>query len=602
MEFRLLGPLELIDGDAVVPLGGPRQRALLAFLLLHRNQSVTTDRIVDALWETDPPRTAAQIVRVYVSQLRKVVGTEILATDGSGYVLRVGDDELDVARFEKRAEEARRLLAAGEPAAALDAFDEALSLWRGAPLPDLAYDGFAQPEIARLEELRLTTLEDRFDAALAAGRDGDSVAALEHLVTSHPLRERLRAQLMLALYRAGRQADALAVYHTGRRLLVDELGIEPSETLRSLEARILQHDPKLERAAAWPTAPSASDAAVTKRRREALLVGIAALLLASATGAYVLVRGEGGGATAASHAPGGKALRVALINPGPRPPAGQEAPVIEEPIAGMRAAAAQLGLKTRLYWNGGSRGTPTSWADLVIFGAVPGDLRGVAEVARANPHTRFLIPDSVTRAGSPFRGLTNVTGVAFDNRELGYLAGALAALMAKHKPVSALGGIPEQSVNDLIAGYTAGARSVRRHIRVLVDYAQTFVDQAPCERAANSQIDHGSAVVFDVAGTCGYGAMQAAGIRGVWGIGVDSDLSYLGPQILASAVKRFDRATELAVTLFARGDLPRGSDLKLNLANDAVGLVGISDRVPQRTRGRLEAIAERLRTRDAQAR
>lgn len=597
MEFRQLGRLELVDGGTAVRLGGPRQRALLAFLLLHRNEPVSTERIVDALWERDAPRTAAQIVRVYVSQLRKLVGPETLRTEGSGYMLRVADEDVDVVRFERRVVEGRQLRAAGEAAAAVDAFDEALSLWRGAPLAELAYDGFAQPEIARLEELRLATLEDRFDAALTAGHDSDLVAPLERLVAAHPLRERLRAQLMLALYRAGRQADALAVYQSGRRLLVDELGIEPSETLRRLETRILQHDPTLERTAAWPSAVTAVSG-VTRRGRDALMVGVAALLLAGATGAYVLVHGGGNGNSTA-HVPGGRALRVAVVNPGARPLPGQEAPVVEDPITGMRAAAAQLGLKARVYWNGDFNDL-LGWANLVVVGAVPGGTDAVADVARTNPRTRFLIQDSITRPGSPFRGLRNVTGIDFDDRELGYLAGALAALTAKPgSPVSAVGGVPEPAVNNLIAGYTAGARAIRPRIRVLVDYTQTFVYQAPCEEAANKQIDHGSAVIFDVAGACGYGAMQAAGIRSVWGIGVDSDLSYLGPQILASAVKRTDRATELAVTLFARGELPGGRDIKLNLANDALGLVGISDRVPPQTRTRLETIAERLRARDA---
>jgi DNA-binding SARP family transcriptional activator len=593
VEFRLLGPLEVAAGGVPVPLGGPRQRALLALLLIHRNEPVSTERIVDALWERDPPRTAAQVVRVYVSHLRKLVGPDALATAGNGYVLRVADEHVDSARFELLAARARTLLRDGDAAAALGAFDEALSLWRGEPLPELVYDGFAQPEIARLEELRVTTLEDRCDAALAAGRDADLVAPLERLVASHPLRERFRAQLMLALYRAGRQADALAVYQEGRRVLVDELGIEPSETLRGLEARVLQHDPSLSRTTAWP--PPGEPRPRAPRRREAVAVAVAALLVAAATGTYVLVRGSGSGG-GPTHVPG-RTLRVAAINPIPKPPATAEDPVVEEPIAGMRQAAGRLGMQARTYWTGGADPltAATGWADLVIVGASP-DLSGVAATARSNPRVRFLIPESVTASWSPFRGLKNVTGVVFDDRQLGYLAGALAALMAKpHSAVSAVGGIPVPSVQDLIAGFTAGAHSIRPHLRVLVAYSHTFLDQQPCERAANGEIDHGSSVVFDVAGTCGYGAMQAAGIRGVWGIGVDSDLSYLGPQILASAVKRLDRATALAVTLFANGSLPAGGDLRLDLANDALGLVGISDRVPERARARLEAVAARLR-------
>jgi DNA-binding SARP family transcriptional activator len=184
--------------------------------------------------------------RVYVSNLRKALGAEVLITHGNGYLLEVAPEEVDVDRFEALRAEGRGLLAAGDTTEAADALGHALSLWRGPPLQDFAYEAFAQPEIARLEELRLATLEDRFDAQLAAGGDSELVADLEQLVEANPLRERLRAQLMLALYRSGRQADALEAYQRGRRLLVDELGLEPGETLRRLVTRILQQDPGLD--------------------------------------------------------------------------------------------------------------------------------------------------------------------------------------------------------------------------------------------------------------------------------------------------------------------------------------------------------------------
>ena len=202
-------------------------RALLALLLLHRNEGGPVDRIVDELWAERPPKTAGQIVRVYVSNLRKALDpgswSRMATATSSG-----PPPEVDADRFEALRAEGRRLLAAGEVTQAADALGEALSLWRGPALQGFADEGFAQPEIARLEELRLATLEDRFDAQLAAGRDSELVADLEQLVEANPLRERLRAQLMLALYRSGRQADALEAYQRGRRLLVDELGLEPA--------------------------------------------------------------------------------------------------------------------------------------------------------------------------------------------------------------------------------------------------------------------------------------------------------------------------------------------------------------------------------------
>ncbi len=205
---------------------------MLAVLLLNANRVVSVDRLVAALWEDEPPETAAKAVQVHVSQLRKLLGKERLETRPPGYLLRVGEDELDVARFQ-------RLVEAG-------GYAEALELWRGPPLAEFAELSFAQAEIARLEELRLACLEERIDRDLEAGRHADVAAELERLVREHPLRERLRGQLMLALYRSGRQAEALDVYQDARRALVEELGIEPGRALRELHQGILNQDPSLE--------------------------------------------------------------------------------------------------------------------------------------------------------------------------------------------------------------------------------------------------------------------------------------------------------------------------------------------------------------------
>jgi DNA-binding SARP family transcriptional activator len=230
MEFRILGPLEVVDEGRQVDFGGAKQRALLTIFLLHANEVVSTDRLIEALWEEEPPETAQKALQVYVSQLRKTLGKERLETKAPGYRLRVEEDELDLARFQRLAEEKPR---------------EALALWRGEPLAEFSYQRFAQAEIARLEELRLRCLEQRIDEDLAQGRHGPLISELERLVREHPLRERLRAQLMLALYRSGRQAEALEVYQVGRKSLSDELGLEPSHELRVLEKAILGHDPSL---------------------------------------------------------------------------------------------------------------------------------------------------------------------------------------------------------------------------------------------------------------------------------------------------------------------------------------------------------------------
>jgi len=242
VEFRILGPLEVGEQGRPLALGGARQRALLALLLTRANEVVSTDRLIDELWGERPPLAAGNALQYHVSRLRKLLApSEAIVTKEPGYLIRVGPDELDLLRFERLVEEAQR----SSPEAAASILREALALWRGPALADVAQESFAQPEILRLEELRLVALEQRIDADLALGRDAELVAELEALVREHPLRERLRAQLMLALYRSGRQADALDVYRQTRRLLVDELGIEPSPALHELEQAILQHDPEL---------------------------------------------------------------------------------------------------------------------------------------------------------------------------------------------------------------------------------------------------------------------------------------------------------------------------------------------------------------------
>jgi DNA-binding SARP family transcriptional activator len=249
MQFRLLGPLEVIEHDRAVELGATKQRSLLALLLLNANQVVSTDRLIAELWGESPPATVAKSVQVYVSRLRKEIGGR-LVTRSPGYVLRVEPAELDLAVFERLRREAR----GARPETAAATLREALALWRGPALADLAYEPFAQAEIARLEELRLATLEERVDADLAAGQHADLVGELRALIAAQPLRERFRAQLMLALYRSARQAEALEVYQQARRELLDELGLEPGEALKRLERAILEQDPALDLEPAAPPA------------------------------------------------------------------------------------------------------------------------------------------------------------------------------------------------------------------------------------------------------------------------------------------------------------------------------------------------------------
>jgi DNA-binding SARP family transcriptional activator len=242
VEFRILGPLEVVQGRLVLTLGGPRQRALLALLLTKANEVVSVDTLIDALWGARPPRAPANTLQYHVSQLRKLLGSaKTIITREPGYLIRVEPDELDLLRFERLVAEAEE----ASPERAAQLLRDALALWRGPPLADLAGESFAQPEIRRLEEVRLTVLEQRLEADLALGHHAGLVAELDGLVRQHPFRERLRAALMRALYGAGRQAEALNVYRQTRETFVEELGLEPSPMLQELEKAILRQDPAL---------------------------------------------------------------------------------------------------------------------------------------------------------------------------------------------------------------------------------------------------------------------------------------------------------------------------------------------------------------------
>jgi DNA-binding SARP family transcriptional activator len=248
LDYRILGPLQALDDDRALSLGGPRQRAVLAFLLLHANRAVSSEVIVHELWGAEPPRTAAKALQNCVSALRKTLpaGVETLRSGGGNYALRVAPGELDRDRFEALLAEGRALLAEGEADGAAARLRASLALWRGPALADFAFEEFAQEEIVRLEELHLAALEEKHEAELAIGLHAELVPDLEALATRHPLRERVRGQLMLALYRAGRQAEALAVYRDARSALLGELGIEPGRPLQNLERAILAQDPALD--------------------------------------------------------------------------------------------------------------------------------------------------------------------------------------------------------------------------------------------------------------------------------------------------------------------------------------------------------------------
>jgi DNA-binding SARP family transcriptional activator len=273
MEFRILGSLQVFDDGVPIEIAGTKQQVVLALLVLRANEMVRSERLIDELWGEHAPRNAAGALYNHVSRLRKALGPDVLGRREWGYVLRTPPESIDLRRFET-------MLAESEPLPALERaqkLNDALALWRGPPLAGLESEPAVQREIARLEDLRVGAIERRIDADLEAGRTSDLAGELGSLIAQHPMREHLRWQLILSLYRAGRQAEALEIYRETRRVLAEELGLEPSLELRELERAILRQDPSLAIAAAPPPAPP-SERPRTPSRRRPLLGGLAVLL------------------------------------------------------------------------------------------------------------------------------------------------------------------------------------------------------------------------------------------------------------------------------------------------------------------------------------
>jgi DNA-binding SARP family transcriptional activator len=298
-EFRVLGPLEALRDGEVLDVRGAKRRALLALLVLHANEVVRRERLIDELWGEAPPSTATASLHNQISRLRRELGAETLVTRPSGYVLRVDPSAVDLHRFQTLVAEAQPL-PAKERSEKLRA---ALAMWRGSPLTDLGGDEALARDIERLEDMRANVIEQRIEADLELGHDGDLVPELEELVTKYPLRERLRAQLILALYRSGRQVEALETYRETRRMLVEELGIEPSPELRELERAILRQDPSLSRGeGSEGEAPPDGPPEGQRRRRVLPLVALVAVLGAAGAVAAVLVAHSGGANDSAARA------------------------------------------------------------------------------------------------------------------------------------------------------------------------------------------------------------------------------------------------------------------------------------------------------------
>jgi DNA-binding SARP family transcriptional activator len=530
VQFRILGPVEVLDGQRLVELGRPKQRVLLAVLLVHANQVVALDRLIEELWGQQPPAQATASLQAYVSNLRRALEPDrpartpprVLVTQPPGYRLVVAPADLDAARFVTLAEEGHRLLEAERPGPAVRALRDALALWRGPALADVADEPFAQAERQRLEELRLVALEDRLAAELAIGGHAAATAELQELARRHPFRERLYGLLMLALYRSGRQAEALRAFQAARRVLGEELGIDPSPWLRQLEVDILRQAPALE----WMSPAGRAGQPAEVEVAERPVASPAAMAPPSLPGEGELVGRDAQLAVLDATLTGAAAGRGRLVMVAGEPGIGKTR--LAEEVA-VHAAAQGLRVVWGRCYEG--EGAPAFWPWVqvvreLLTDVTPGDLAGVlgpsgGELSQLLPELKELVPGLdpppvVDMAAACFRLYQAVTGllgrladarpllVIVDDlhwadvgslRLLVFLAGGLRRArlvvlgtyrnvdMATGEPLAetlgalarepvveriALGGLGRDEVARLIAA-TTGSRPVERLVRVVHD-------------------------------------------------------------------------------------------------------------------------------------
>jgi DNA-binding SARP family transcriptional activator len=489
LDFRILGPLEVVGETGAVHLGGPKRRAVLAILLLEANRVVPIERLADDLYGDAAPASAVTQLQGHISQLRKLLDPDrgagapgsLLETREPGYLIRVAPEQIDLHRFERWSEEALRALAAGDARSAAAGFRRALALWRGPALADLADEPFAQPAVPRLEELRLAALEHRIEAELALGLHRELVGELETLVCEHPFRERPRGQLMVALYRSGRQTDALAAYRDARRELVESFGVEPTRTLQELERAILRQDPLLE-PASTPTR------VVPVEERRALLVvegresgadmhlQLAAALVARAERELIVVR----------LVEDERQLAAAAVELNAR----------RQDLPGGVRAAAFVSHETA---EDVVRLARVNDVELVLLSAVPDDLEGdaipseLATVFERSPADVGVVVGDTVELGS------GSVYVPFGGGEHDWAALELAAWLA------AAGGIPLRLVGtagDAVRGRRDASRlladaSLAVQRVVGVDSEPVLVE--PAEAALVEALERGSIVVVGVA-------------------------------------------------------------------------------------------------------
>lgn len=528
-----------------------------------------------------------------------VDGTSALTAPHGCYRLDLPDAvTVDVLEAEHAARAAEEFLTSDELERAITAATFAESVLR---LPFLPGEDGAWVEGKRrgLAELRAHALGTLAESCLRSGRPQQAVTWAEQLIEVEPFRESGYRQLMTAHIAAGNRAEALQVYERCRRLLAEELGAYPSPETESMYRGLL--DTPSRHVDAGAVSPAGSLSPPSRHRRQTSVAAAVAVLVAVGAAIAVVARGSDGPQASSSGT-----ARIALIVP--RWPPGSDDPSAQYQAA-LDRARTLYGVQTRTFAIDLSKpGLPERVResvgnfDLVLLGGQFVDARFAHEMGR-HPHTRFVVmdPDPEDEPASLYSAvsrLQNATDVFFVEGPGAYLAGYLSALMAKRRAsgegrvvVSLIAGDPRVSSNQ-IAGFTMGATAAVPGAAVLEGYSHDFSHPSVCTRIANRQIDRGSTAVFADAGACSVGALSAAGVRGVWGVGADEDMSYLGPQVLVSTAKRLDRATDYVIRSYLAGTLPQGH-LDIGIERGAVGIVGINPMVPPSFRAKLARAEQR---------
>ena len=570
------------------------------------------------MWGEEPPPSAAHTVEGYVSRLRRAIEPHgpSITRQGGGYRLDLAGARLDACEAHDLLRAVTAASEAGDHERAAALAGTALHIWRGPALRDAPLHGAARAKVDELDELRLRVGERLAEADIALGRHDDAVVLLRPLVDEHPYRERFVAQLMLALYRAARPAEALDIYERTRQALARDLGLEPSAELRQLSSEIVRHDPRLAR-----PLPAADTAPIPRRRpdvehgegavavsghrrfltRRTAVAATIVALVAAVTLAVVVGAGLGSDPKAATPRVA-DTTRIGLVLPR-RPTTSDD--VYAPYVDGLLEAKRLYGVETEtIVIDPRAHGLAKAVAsrlrdlDLVLLGGPAVHDQFVDEVRR-NPGTHFVFVDPhPSWEEKQVNTFPNSTDIFFIEGPASYLAGYMGALMEKRRStrtepivVSVVAGDPIVNQN-LVAGFRLGARQAAPAARILEDYSHDVSNPSVCEAIANRQIDRGSRLIFAAAGTCSLGALSAAAVRGVSVVGVNVDRSQSGPHVLVSVVKHLDRAVEYAIRSYLDGTLDGGS-VDIGIERQAVGIADVNSDVPADIRRKVEKLAVR---------